>query len=97
MPVMDGFQVLEEVKYDTTLQHVPIIVISADDDLDSIVRCIEMGAADHLPRLFNPVVLRTRISACVGKKRSHDRKAKLYDQLQQRYQELQELQNCVTT
>ncbi len=92
MPVMDGFEVLEQVKADSALQHLPIIVISAEDDLESIVRCIEMGAADHLPKPFNPVVLRARISACVGKKRSHDRETKLYDELQERYQQLQELE-----
>jgi len=92
MPVMNGFQVLEHIKADSSLQHLPIIVISGEDDLESIVRCIEMGAADHLPKPFNPVVLRARISACVDKKRSHDREAGLYGELQERYQQLQELE-----
>ena len=92
MPVMDGFEVLAQVKGDDALQHIPIIVISAEDDLDSVVRCIEMGAADHLPKPFNPVVLRARISACVEKKRSHDREMALFTELQERYQQLQELE-----
>ncbi|HEX9997140.1 MAG TPA: response regulator, partial [Abditibacterium sp.] len=81
MPVMDGFEVLEHVQSDVSLQHTPIIVISAEDDLDSVVRCIEMGAADHLPKPFNPVILRARINACVNKKRSHDRETKLFAEL----------------
>ena len=92
MPVMDGFEVLEEVKLDGALQHLPIIVISAEDDLESVVRCIENGATDHLPKPFNPVMLRARVRACVEKKLSHDRELKLFAELEERYQQLQELQ-----
>jgi len=58
MPDMDGYQVLAHLKADDVLRHIPVIVISALDDLDSIVRCIEMGAEDYLPKPFNPVLLR---------------------------------------
>lgn len=92
MPVVDGFAVLEKVKSDRALQHIPVIVISAEDDIDSVVRCIEMGAADHLTKPFNPTILRARISACVEKKRSHDREMQLFAELQQRYRQLQELE-----
>jgi signal transduction histidine kinase len=92
MPVMDGFEVLQHVAADSSLQHIPIIVVSAEEDLESVVRCIEMGAADHLPKPFNPTVLRARVGACVGKKRSHDREVALFNELQQRYRELEDLQ-----
>ncbi len=49
MPKMDGFQVLKRMKADAALQHIPVIVISAVDEMESVIRCIEMGAADHLP------------------------------------------------
>lgn len=92
IPVMDGFQALQLMKSDESLQHLPVIVISGEDDLDSVVRCIEMGAADHLPKPFNPIVLRARVGACVNQKRSHDRETQLFSELQQRYQQLQELE-----
>ena len=57
MPEMNGFQVLERLKADPALRHVPVIMISALDELDSVVRCIEMGAEDYLPKPFNPVLL----------------------------------------
>ncbi|MGB8644479.1 MAG: response regulator [Anaerolineae bacterium] len=72
MPGMDGYQVLEEIKKDSALQHIPVIVISAIDDLDSIVRCIEMGATDYLPRPFDPAVLRARLNASLAAKRLRD-------------------------
>lgn len=73
MPEMSGYQVLEYLKADETLRHIPVIVISAVEELDSVVRCIEMGAEDYLPKLFDEVLLRARISACLEKKRLHDR------------------------
>jgi diguanylate cyclase (GGDEF)-like protein len=95
MPVMDGFEVLEEVRRDASLQRIPFIVISGEEDISSIVRCIEMGAADYLTKPFNPVILRARINSCLEKKRSYDREAELFTELQQRYQELQELHDKV--
>ena len=52
MPIMDGFTVLEHLKASNTWRHIPVIVISANDDLDSTVRGIEMGAEDYLPKPF---------------------------------------------
>lgn len=72
MPGMSGYQVLEQLKSDATLRDVPVIMISALDELDSVVRCIEAGAEDYLPKPFNPVLLRARISACLEKKRLRD-------------------------
>jgi adenylate cyclase len=72
MPEMDGFQVLKHMKADPTLQHLPVIVITAVDDTESAVRCIEMGADDFLAKPFDLVILRARISAGLTKKGLHD-------------------------
>ena len=72
MPEMDGFQVLERLKADNTLRHIPVIMLSALDDVESVVRCIEMGAEDYLHKPFDPVLLRARIGASLEKKRLRD-------------------------
>ncbi len=72
MPEMDGFEVLRRLKADARLRHVPVIMISALDQIDSVVRCIEMGAEDYLPKPFNPVLLKARVGACLEKKRLRD-------------------------
>jgi sigma-B regulation protein RsbU (phosphoserine phosphatase) len=72
MPEVDGYQVLEHIKGDVDLWHLPVIVISAMDDMDSIVRCIEMGATDYLFKPFDPVLLHARINASLAIKRLHD-------------------------
>jgi signal transduction histidine kinase len=72
MPEMDGHQVLEEMKRDSQLRDIPVIVISALDEIDSVVRCIEMGAEDYLQKPFNPVLLKARVTASLGKKKLRD-------------------------
>src|SRR5438094_34955 len=72
MPGMDGYQVLERIKSDPELRDIAVIVISAVDEIDSAVRCIEMGAEDYLPKPFNPVLLRARLSASLQKKKLRD-------------------------
>ena len=72
MPELDGVSVLEHVKGDPALQDVPVIMISGVDDTESVVRCIEIGADDYLPKPFDPVLLRARISAGLTKKRLHE-------------------------
>lgn len=72
MPVLDGFGVLEKMKSDGMLRRVPVIVISAQSELENVVRCIEMGAEDYLPKPFNAVLLRARINSSLEKKRLHD-------------------------
>lgn len=69
MPVMNGFQVLEFMHADPAMANLPVIVISALDDLDSVVRCIELGADDYLTKPFNPVLLRARVAAALEKRR----------------------------
>ncbi|MEO6906764.1 MAG: hybrid sensor histidine kinase/response regulator [Abditibacteriaceae bacterium] len=93
MPEMDGYAVLERLKSDKVLQHVPVVVISALDEMDSVVRCIEMGAEDYLSKPFNPALLKARVSACLDKKHSHDREIHLFEQLQENFSRLEELEN----
>ena len=68
MPELDGLSVLQQMKADPQTRHIPVIMISALDELDSVIRCIEAGAEDYLPKPFNPTLLRARISACLEKK-----------------------------
>lgn len=72
MPVMDGFSALREMKNSEPIRHIPVIMISALDELESVVRCIEAGAEDYLPKPFNPTILRARIGACLEKKALRD-------------------------
>jgi len=72
MPEMDGFEVLERMRGDAALRRVPVIMISAVDEIDSVARAIELGAADYLPKPFNAVVLRARVTATLEKKRLED-------------------------
>ncbi|MBI5667361.1 MAG: response regulator [Chloroflexi bacterium] len=77
MPRLNGYQVLEHIKSDERLRHIPVIMISAVDDLDSVVKCIEMGAEDYLFKPFNPILLKARINASLEKKRLRDREQQL--------------------
>lgn len=72
MPDVDGYEVLTQMKDDPRLQHLPVIMITALDDIESTVRCIELGADDYLAKPFEPVLLEARISAGLTKKRLHD-------------------------
>jgi sigma-B regulation protein RsbU (phosphoserine phosphatase) len=71
--VMNGYDLLERLKGDPVLRHIPVIMITAVDDIESIARCIEMGAEDHLPKPFNPAILRARVDSALAKKRLRDR------------------------
>jgi adenylate cyclase len=73
MPEMDGYQVLEQLHADDKFRGLPVIMISALDEIDTVVKSIELGAEDYLPKPFNPVILRARIGACLEKKRLRDR------------------------
>ncbi len=77
MPEMDGYQVLGELMADTELKNVPVIMVSAVGELDSVVRCIEMGAEDYLPKPINPVLLKARIGSSLEKKRLRDQQREL--------------------
>ena len=72
MPELDGYETLQQLKADQNLRDIPVIMISALDEIQSVARCIEHGAEDYLPKPFNPVLLRARIGACLEKKRLRD-------------------------
>jgi phosphoserine phosphatase RsbU/P len=72
MPVMDGFEALKRLKAGRTTRHIPVIVISALDEIGGVVRAIEMGAEDYLFKPFDPVLLRARVGALLDKKRLRD-------------------------
>jgi class 3 adenylate cyclase len=82
MPQLNGYQVLEYLKADATLRHIPVIMISAIDDMDSVIRCIELGAEDYLFKPFNQTLLKARISACLEKKRLRDQEQAFLKQIQ---------------
>ena len=67
MPKLSGYEVLEEIKKNPAMKDLPVIMISAVDDLDSVVKCIELGAEDYLFKPFNPVLLKARVSASLDK------------------------------
>jgi DNA-binding response OmpR family regulator len=69
---VDGYEVLREMKADPDLAVIPIIMISAVDEVASVVRCIEMGAEDYLQKPYDPVLLQARINACLDKRRLRD-------------------------
>lgn len=90
MPGMDGSEVLRRMKADEKLRHIPVVMVSASDELDNVVRCIELGAEDYLPKPFNPVLLRARVNASLHKKRLHDQEMELRAQLQHSNEQLEE-------
>jgi phosphoserine phosphatase RsbU/P len=72
MPEMDGYRVLEEIKSDPALRHLPVVMVSALDEIESVVRCLELGAEDYLTKPFNPVLLRARVESSLARKRLQD-------------------------
>ncbi len=77
MPELDGYEVLAELKLDPHLRDIPVIMTSSLDELDSVVKCVEMGAEDYLNKPINPVLLNARISASLEKKRLRDQQREL--------------------
>lgn len=81
MPGLDGYATLERMKATPGLDHLPVIVISAVDELDSVVRCIELGALDYLPKPVEPAILRARVSAALAAKRLRDLEREYLEQV----------------
>ncbi len=73
MPVLDGIGALTALKANEATRHIPVIMISANTELETVVKCIELGAEDYLPKPFDPVLLRARVGASLEKKRLRDR------------------------
>jgi adenylate cyclase len=72
MPEMDGLEVLHQLRSDPALQNIPVLMLSAVDEMGAVVRCIELGADDYLPKPFPPALLRARVRACLANKRMSD-------------------------
>jgi adenylate cyclase len=72
MPGIDGFEVLERIKGDEAVRHLPVIMISGMGDTESVVRCLEIGADDFLPKPFDAAILRARVNAGLDRKALHD-------------------------
>ena len=81
MPELDGYETLRLIRTNEALRHIPVIVISAVDELASVVRCIEMGAADYLPKPFNASILRARVSTSLQAKRARDLELEYLEQV----------------
>jgi signal transduction histidine kinase len=86
MPEVNGYQVLKQMKADPMLRHLPVIVISAISEIESIVQCIALGAEDYLPKPFNRVLLQARIGNALEKKRLHDQEQAYRKELEAAHQ-----------
>jgi two-component system, sensor histidine kinase and response regulator len=92
MPPPDGFAMLQILKSDARWQHVPVVMISGLDELEAVVRCIELGADDYLHKPCDPTLLRARINACLEKKRWHDQREEFLQELNQNYEDLRRME-----
>jgi class 3 adenylate cyclase len=95
MPEMNGYEVLERMKADMDLRDIPVIMISAIDDMDSVVRCIKLGAEDYLPKPFNSTLLKARLGACLEKKRMHDQEASYLRQIETEKKRVDEILHAI--
>jgi sigma-B regulation protein RsbU (phosphoserine phosphatase) len=92
MPELNGYEVLERIKADKRLRHIPVIMISAVDQIESVIRCIELGAEDYLPKPFNPTLLRARVGASLEKKRLRDEIVAHLDRIERELESAREIQ-----
>jgi len=92
MPVMDGFDVLKHLKKDPHTADLPVIIISANNSLDSVAQGIQLGAEDYLPKPFEPVILHARISSCLEKKRLRDLEKQYLHSLEHEFQIARQIQ-----
>jgi adenylate cyclase len=82
MPGLDGFAVLRELKEDPRSRHIPVIMISSVSEIQSVVRCIEMGAEDYVSKPFDPILLRARVGALLERKRMRDEEQRKNEELE---------------
>jgi phosphoserine phosphatase RsbU/P len=92
MPGLNGYEVLERMRGDERLRHVPVIMISALDEIDSVIRCIELGAEDYLSKPFNPTLLRARVGASLEKKRLRDEIVRALSEIEAELQTARQVQ-----
>ena len=96
MPELDGYETLAAMKGDEGLRHIPVLMVSAVEELDSVVRCIELGATDYLTKPINPRILAARLEASLTHKRVHDMELEHFDE-QRRLNETIERQKAELT
>ena len=92
MPELNGYEVLERLRADDRLRHIPVIMISAMDEIESVIRCIELGAEDYLAKPFNPTLLRARVGASLEKKRLRDELVRHTRRMEQELEMAREIQ-----
>ncbi len=95
MPEVSGYEVLERVKAEPKWRDIPVIMISAVDDMESVVRCIKLGAEDYLPKPFDATLLRARVTASLEKKRLRDRETEYLAQLEAERARIDELLHAI--
>ncbi len=82
VPGIDGLELLGQLQQDEKLKHIPAIAICALEEIDVAVRCIELGAEDYVHKPFDPILLQTRVSTCLEKKRLRDRELRYLQQVE---------------
>jgi signal transduction histidine kinase len=97
MPELDGFQTLEIIQADEKLREIPVIMTSASEEYQSLIRCIEGGAEDYLPKPFDPVLLRARLKNSFEKKAMRDEQRHRTEELETAYRELRNMQDQLVT
>jgi sigma-B regulation protein RsbU (phosphoserine phosphatase) len=101
MPGLSGLETLQRMKSDESLKHIPVLMISALGELDTVCQCIEAGAEDYLAKPINTTLLRSRLGACLEKKRLRDTEQKYLRQIESTQRrlakELQEAEDYLTT
>ena len=93
MPVMDGFEVLRQVKAEPAWRDTPVVIVSAMTDLDSVIKGIELGAEDYLPKPFNPSILKARLNAGLSRKNLRDLEKKYLRSLERELEIGHEIQS----
>jgi len=92
MPEVNGYQVLEQLRAEGRLTHLPVIMVSALTELDSVIRCIELGAEDYLTKPLNATLLKARVGACLEKKRLRDEVTRYLDRMERELASAREIQ-----
>lgn len=82
MPEMDGYVVLEKMKANAATRDIPVLVISAVDEMESVVRALKLGAEDYLPKTFDPTLFETRVTTCLEKKRLRNKEVEYLQQIE---------------
>jgi sigma-B regulation protein RsbU (phosphoserine phosphatase) len=77
LPTLNGLDLLTRIKKDAALQHIPVVLLSEQTEIENVIRCIEAGAEDYLPKPFNPALLKARIRGCMERKALRDQEQRL--------------------